>query len=370
MNEYQIKPIDHGWNMEMLGILRDAPIITDMLTVCFDRQPDLFALVHCKYDDFFYSGLFHGETLKGFGMVGYHTVLVNGVPTEVFCARDLYILPEARGQGFIPRSTENHFRENQHRTPIGYGVIMQGNKASLRLVGNKPESNRYSPKSRIINKLMIRTIFLIFPISAKSSYKIRRAQREDIPAMVALLNNEHRDRLFGNIYNEATFQSRLERSTGLSVEDYFLAYNRLGVCCGVCAAWDMSGMKQTRVVKYGKAFLPSQIAWKSLSFFYDLPPLPVSGDHFREVTITDYAVMDRDPEIMHALLQTVYSEYRQKGYHFMIWGSSIDDPLLKASKGFIGQSIISNIVLFSTDDQWLEDGKVKNNLPYIDISAI
>jgi len=303
-------------------------------------------------------------------MVGYHTVLVNEVPTEVFCARDLYILPEARGQGFVPRSTENHFRENQHRTPIGYGVIMQGNKASLRLVDNKPESNRYSPKSRIINKLMIRTIFLIFPLNAKSSYKIRRAQREDIPAMVALLNNEHRDRLFGNIYNETTFQSRLERSTGLSVEDYFLAFNHQGACCGVCAAWDMSGMKQTRVVKYGKAFLPSQIAWKSLSFLYGLPPLPVSGDHFREVTITDYAVKDRDPEIMHALLQAVYSEYRQKGYHFMIWGSSIDDPLLKASKGFIGQSIISNIVLFSTDDQWLEDGKVKNNLPYIDISAI
>ena len=73
---------------------------------------------------------------------------------------------------------------------------------------------------------------------------------------------------------------------------------------------------------------------------------------------------------MQALLQTVSMEYRQRGYHFMIWGSSMDDPLLKAAKGFTGQNIISNIVLFSTDDQWLEDGKVKNNLPYIDISAI
>jgi len=53
MNEYQIKPIDPGWNKEMLGILRNAPIITDRLTVCFDRQPDLFALVRCKYDVFF-----------------------------------------------------------------------------------------------------------------------------------------------------------------------------------------------------------------------------------------------------------------------------------------------------------------------------
>ena len=62
--------------------------------------------------------------------------------------------------------------------------------------------------------------------------------------------------------------------------------------------------------------------------------------------------------------------YRQLGYHFMIWGSSVDDPLLKAAKGFMRQQIISNIVLFLTDERWLTEGMVKNKLPYIDLSAI
>lgn len=370
MTNYHIKPIDPSHGQTMLEILRGSPIITDRMTICFDRQPDIFALTRCKYDDYYYQGLFDGETLKGFGMVGYNTVQVNGEPTEVFCARDLYILPEARGQGFVAKSTEDHFREHQHLSPLGYGLIMHGNKASMRFVGKRPDANQYSPLSRVIGQQVIHTILLALPVTGSHDYRIRRAQTEDIPVIVSLLNNEHKDRLFGKTHTEDSFQETLQKNSGLSISDYFLAFDRAGQCCGVCAAWDMSGMKQTRVLKYGKAFLPARIAWKALSILFNRPPLPLPGEHFREVTLTDYAVQDRNPTIMNALLRTIYREYRQRGYHFMIWGSSMDDPLLNAAKGLINQKIISNIVLFSTQSGWLEEGVVKNHLPYIDISAI
>ena len=370
MSNYTIRPIDQSYNRRMLEILRGSPIVTERMTVCFDRQPDIFALSRCKYDDIFYQGLFEDETLKGFGMIGYHQALVNGTPSEVFCGRDLYILPEARGNKFLAKSTEIHFRENQHRSPIGYGLVMHGNKASLRFVGNRPEKNRYSPLSRIINKMVVHTIFLTLPVSAARRYKIRRAQTEDIPVIVKLLNNEHKDRLFGNIYTEETITAYLGKKPGLSIAGYFLAFDRNGQCCGVCAAWDMSLLKQTRVLKYGSAFLPAKIGYEFFSTLFNQPALPKPGDHFREVTITDYAVEDRNPEIINALLKTVYRQYRQLGYHFMVWWSSEDDPLLMAAKGFMKQRIFSNIVLFSTKPEWLEEGMVKNHLPYIDASAI
>jgi hypothetical protein len=370
MTNYHIKPIDSSYGTTMLEILRGSPINTDRMTICFDRQPDIFALARCKYDDFYYQGLFDGEILKGFGMVGYHTVAVNGKPTKVFCARDLYILPEARGQGFVAKSTENHFRENQHLSPVGYGLIMQGNEASMRFIGKRPERNQYSPLSRIINQLVINTILLTLPVSLNPDYRIRRAQTDDIPAIVKLLNNEHKDRLFGNIYTEASFPGYLQKNSGLSISDYYLAFNRSGQCCGVCAAWDMSGIKQTRVLKYGKAFLPAKIAYKSLSVLFRLPALPKTGDYYREVNITDYAVKDRDPVVLNALLKAVYNDYRRLGFHFMVWGSSLDDTMLRAAKGFMYKKIISNIILFSTEGKWLEEGAVKNQLPYIDISAI
>ena len=370
MNNYRIRPVDHGQNKAMLGILRGSPIVTDRMTICFDRQPDIFSLAGCKYDDYFYQGLFDGETLKGFGMVGYHKALVNGQPTEVFCGRDLYVLPEARGQGFLARSTEIHFRENQHRSQIGYGLIMQGNNASLKFVGKRPERNRFSPLSRIINRLQVNTIILALPVSKNSDYTTRRAKMEDIPVIAALLNREHKERLFGKVYPEASFPSYLHRNTGLTIGDYFLAFDRKGQCCGVCAAWDMGMMKQTRVIRYGGAFFPARIAYKSISLVFNRPPLPEPGDHFREVTITDDAVRERNPAVMNALLRTVYHEYRDLGYHFMIWGSSADDPLLTAAKGFLSQRVYSNIVLMSTEDKWMEERMVTNHLPYIDVSAI
>jgi hypothetical protein len=240
----------------------------------------------------------------------------------------------------------------------------------MRFIGNRPAQNHYSPLSRIINHLIINTILLIRPVSVKIEFYVRRAKDEDIPVIVNFLNKEHSERLFGNVYSEETFPKQLERNRGLLITDYFLAFDKTGKCCGVCAAWDMGSMKQTRVLHYGKAFQTAKIAYKTVSVLFNRPPLPKPGAHFREVTITDYAVRDRDPGIMNALLRAVYREYRQLGYHFIIWGSSIDDPLLKAAQGFMRQRVVSNIVLFSTKNKWLEEGMVKNHLPYIDVSAI
>jgi hypothetical protein len=270
----------------------------------------------------------------------------------------------------VAKSTEDHFREHQHLSPLGYGLIMDGNKSSMRFVGNRPDSNHYSPLSRVIGRQVIHTILLALPVAGRHNYIIRRAQTEDIPDIVRLLNTEHKDRLFGKTCTETSFQATLQKSSGLSITDYFLAFDHRGQCCGVCAAWDMGGMKQTRVLQYGRAFLPARAAWKAISILFNRPPLPEPGQHFREVTLTDCAVQDRNPAIMNALLRRVYREYRKLGYHFMIWGSCMDDPLLLAAKDFMSQKIVSNIVLFSTQAQLLEEGRVKNHLPYIDISAI
>jgi len=370
MNDYHIKPIDRRFNVEMLDVLHGSPIITKKMTICFDRQPDIFALPQCKYDRFFYKGLFHGEALKGFGMVGYHDVLVNGVPTVVFCARDLYVLPEARGQGFVPKSTEAHFRDNRHLATLGYGVIIRGNQASMRMVGKRPATNLFSPFSAEIGQLAVHTIYFTFPVSLSRKYFIRRAKTEDIPAIVELLRQEHQNRLFGRIYTEEIFHDRLLRHKGLSVSDYFLAFDRQGRCCGVCAAWDMHQMKQTRILRYGTSFIPAKIGWNVMSVMYRRPSLPRQGEAFREISLIDYAVKERDPEIMNALLRAIYHQHQKLDYHYMTWGGPVEDPMLKAVSGFQSRKIISNIVLFSTDRDWLEPGRVNTRLPFIDISAL
>ncbi len=149
-----------------------------------------------------------------------------------------------------------------------------------------------------------------------------------------------------------------------------LPIDKAGVLCGVCAAWDCSSFKQTRVLRYGSGFLTARIAYKTLALFFNLPPLPSRGNSFKDFIITDYAVREREPKIMKALLKVIYNVYRKRGFQNMIWGSSADDPLLSASKGFFYQRLVSSIVLISTNPDMLESIAIHNHLPYIDLPCL
>jgi GNAT superfamily N-acetyltransferase len=370
MSLYHIEPVDRRNNAEMLNILRSAPNNTKNLTVCFDRQPDFFKLAEIKYHPYFYYGFFRFDLLKGFCGIGYHDAMVNGLRESVFHMRDYYVLPEARGKGFGYKITEKFYKETYNRASVGYVVILTGNRASLSYVGHRNTSYPYIPYSRIINQLEVRNIMLIWPVCNSRDYTIRNADTGDIPEIVALLNNEHKDRLFGNHYDESTFQNYLNKCPGLTISDFYLALDRNRRPCGVCAAWDCSSFKQTRVLRYGKGFRAAKLFYKSLSLLFQLPSLPAPGECFNDLIITDYATRDRDPGIMSALLRSVYNDFRKRGFQNLMWGSSADDPLLKASDNFFFQRVVSNIVLISTNPDMVESGVIRNYLPYIDLPCL
>jgi GNAT superfamily N-acetyltransferase len=370
MQLYHIGPLDRSHNSEILNVLWSAPINTANLTVCFDRQPDFFGLPEAKYDPYYYYGFFRQDLLKGFCGIGYHNAFVNGSYETVFHMRDYYISPEARGRGFGIKVAEKFFKETYNHSVLGYLIIMSGNLASLSYVGRRNVFFPCIPFSRIINQLDVRNIMLIWPVLNSRDYIVRKADNQDIPEIVALLNNEHKQRLFGNHYDETTFMSYLNRRPGLTISNFFVALDRNKRLCGVCSAWDCSSIKQTRVLRYGKRFRTAKFLYKGLSAVFQSPPLPSPGECFKEIVISDYATRDRDPSIMNALLRYVYNDCRKLGFQNMMWGSSSDDPLLKASESFFYQRIVSNIVLISTDQVRAEPGAVSNYLPYIDLPCL
>ncbi|MCU0462300.1 MAG: hypothetical protein MUF36_09855 [Bacteroidales bacterium] len=370
MGIYHIEPLTSEHNNEILAVLHSAPNVTDKLTVCFDRQPDFFRLTENRYKPYYYFGYFRNDKLKGFCGIGYHDAMVNGKPMTVFHMRDYYVIPEARGIGFGLRVTEKFYSETCNNADTGYVVILEGNKPSLDYVGYRNEMFPYVPYSRIINKLDVRNIVLIWPVIKSKDYVIRKAEIHDIPAIVTLLNAEHKDRLFGKIFSEETFIDYLDNCPGLVLSDYYLALDKAGKPIGVCAAWDCHSFKQTRVLNYGKRFSVAKGIYKALSVVLNVPPLPAPGECFRDMIITDYAVKNRMPLIMNALLRAVYIDARKKGYQNLLWGSSADDPLLKATEGFFCQRIVSNIVLISTRKDVVEPGAIQNNLPYIDLPCL
>jgi hypothetical protein len=370
MSIYHIEQLERNHNDEILSVLRLSPNVTGDLTVCFDRQPDFFRLAEIRYNPFYYYGYFRQDKLKGFCGMGYHDAMVNGHPSLVFHMRDYYVSPDSRGIGFGLKVAEKFYRETYNNIDTGYIVIMAGNKASMSYVGHRNEKYPYIPYSRIINQLDVRNIMIIWPVLKSRDYLVRKAESDDIPEIIAMLNNGHKNRLFGKIFSLDTFLSYPEGCSGLTINDYYIAVDGKGKPCGVCAAWDCLSFKQTRVLQYGKRLRSAKALYKGLSVIFNILPLPAPGDCFRDLIITDYATRDRDPAIMNALLRAVYADARKNHYQNIMWGSSADDPMLRATKGFFYQRIVSNIVLVSRDKTMIENGAIRNNLPYIDLPCL
>jgi hypothetical protein len=198
---------------------------------------------------------------------------------------------------------------------------------------------------------------------------VRRARLDDISDVVALLQAEHQNRLFGLVTDCDGFFAQLQRRPGLSIDDYYVVESE-GKLQGVCAAWDTSAFKQNRVVRYGFGMNIVRAASCVTAKIGGLPSLPRSGEVFRDVFLTDWAVRDRSKEVMHALIEHIYREYRGRRYHTLIFGSCSQDPLLHAADGFPGTNLVSQIALFTLDANWLVDGALDSRLPFVDLALL
>jgi hypothetical protein len=364
MDNCKLIRVDKTFNKDMLSILAASPINASGLHIYFDKSPDIFEIPRMKYSAGEHFGFFMDDSLKGFGSLGYFNALVKGQIEKVFTFYNFYLLPEARGKKIPYLAMKEFFSGVTGNANYGISITMKGNRSTESYIGRRID--HWMPPTRVIDELVVKSILFALPKKNETNYTIRNARPEDIPAIVKLLKEEHRQRDFGLIFEEDTFQLSLEKR-GLQIENYFVAIDKRGTFKGVCLAWDCSSFRRTKVLRFSSKFYPSLLAYKTLEKIFPLAPFPKKGENFNELTITDYAVMNRDPVIMHALLSEIYRRHHNRKYHFMNWASCGSDDLLKAAKGFWHKNICSHIIFTSMDP---ERYNIKTHLPYIDIAFI
>ncbi len=244
-NAVQVQGVDRRHNPAMLAILGRSPVETGGLTLCFDRQPDIFTMTDLKYDPPVWRGLFESGTLVGFGVVGYHKAYVNGSAQPVFHITDCYVEPEFRGRGYLTAAVPYFLEEAADRTSLGYTVVLKGNRNETLTKQDRFSATPCGLRSRTIGELTVQSLFLL-PRRKRSHLPVRRARMDDIDDIVSLLRAEHLPRLFGLVVGPDQFAAQLRQRPGLSIDDYFVV-EKAGKLLGVCAAWDTGSFKQERV---------------------------------------------------------------------------------------------------------------------------
>jgi hypothetical protein len=362
----EIRPLDRSHNRTMLDILRLCPVQFGGVTLCFDRQPDIFAMADLKYDPPVWNGVFEHGQLMGFALTGYHQAHVNGEPRQVLHFTDTYFHPGARGRGYLFTHVPNFFDEG--RASLGYAVRLNGSGAPADGPRKQIPLTRSGISSVFVSDLVVQNILLLPPRRRQSALQVRHARMDDVDDIVALLRDEHRQRLFGLVLTSDTFVARLRQRPGLSIENYYVVEHG-GALTGVCAAWDTQAFKQDRVLSYSRWLRFVQRIGR-VAQPAGFPALPNPGEPFRNVFLTDWAVRDRSPQMLRALIDHIYCEYRSRGYFNLVFGSCADDPLLNAMGGYWIDTLRFTTAVLTRDPRCLAGDGLHTHLPFIDVALL
>lgn len=368
--DWVVRRLGPEHNDRMLEIVSSAPIEAGGLVVLFDKRPTVFDVGRQKCDPSFWVGLFVDGVLVGFAMRGYHRAMVAGVPTTVAYLGHGCLDREWRGFGLLEKISDALFREGMSDdVPFFYSIVMRGNRAAERHIGQRSLHGSSVPDNCVVGTFDARTVVVTLARRARSDIVVRPARAEDVGAIVALLQAEHRERLLGLVVDEQLFTARLAKSAGLSLDDYVVALEH-GRIVGVAAARDCSSFKQTRVIRYRPSMWPVVIACRAMTPLIGLPPVPRAGEPLRELYLTDVAIAGRRPQIMEALFTHLYNRARQRGYNTIVFGSAKGDPLLSVTDGYLTQSVQSHLVMGARSSASLDELTRAAQLPFIDFATV
>ena len=361
-SEFELRVLDQKWNKRLLQLNRESPVQAGAFQIFFDRSPDIFTIPKLTSYKYRCLGLFIGGKLLGYAMATYqkryiHQRVVNVIylgnmhVSQKGLGRELLKLLAKRFQDVIPKGTGVEYL---------YAYIIERNKPAMKLA-----SVGYL-YPRVVGKISMVTILLLFPVKLNDKYTVRRAKSADIDCIVGLLQKEHSQQFLAPYVDRDVFLDNLANRPYMDISNYFVALLQNKIV-GVCSAWDMTPFKKNRILKFGLKMKAVRLFYNMTARIFGGSKLPKEGEAFRDITIAEYAVENRDPEILETLLRHIYKLYKKEGYHSIIIGSDVNDPMLKATDVFWSKKVRSNVILGAIEK---EKAKEIEPQPFIHADAI
>jgi hypothetical protein len=301
---------------------------------------------------------------------------VNGRPEGVGYLSGLRLHPEYRRTGLLARGYRQlQALHRDGRTKIYLTTIAEGNETALELL----TSGRAAlPQYHFAG--MFHTFVL--PLSGRknpwnrsvSDVTIRPASANDIPTIVAFLNQEGPLRQFYPMYDSQDFARPNGTFRDMKPADLLLAF-RGGRLVGTLAAWDQRGFRQTVVEGYSDHLRwtrPFVNGWARLK---RLPTLPKPGQPFAFLTAALPTVAENDKAcfalLVRALLQRCARRNSQKqSLDHMLLGLHERDPLLPVAQEFASHVFLTRLYLVCWDDGEASLEDLDDRPPYLELGCL
>lgn len=333
----RLRKAARGDNEALLSLFGDVPM-EGSLVLSTRRDPDLFALYDLQRGD---ADCWTVEDERGVPIAMSATIArdgwLEGKPARVGYLGDLRTRFSARRD----RSVLRFYGQVLEDAIAARGCaafltgVLASNAAAMNALVKRKKTRGAQPAYHLLKRFSMVSVQLTGKRRARrtAGIEVRTATEADLPAIVALLDADHRTRPFGYRFDDGEFEHRLARWPGFTLEKTYLAF-REGKLAGVTTAWDASPVKRYRVIAYRGAMLWTKRALDAAALVFGWPKLPEPGHDFRYAYLCNTSIAGDDPAVLEALLETVYADHVGRGWHFFSLCEWEGDPLAAATKGF------------------------------------
>ena len=342
-------PADNAALLELFG----AVPMTGELVLSTRRDPDFFALYEMQRgaaECWVYES---GSQATGLGTILVRDGWVGGRPARVGYLGDLRSGFNASRERGVPRvygdCVEGAVR--RHGCELFLTAMLASNTAAANALVRRRAARATQPRYHLMRRFAMASIQFTRAMRPRGGpYRVRVAMAADLPAIVDLLDRDHRERPFGYRYDQGEFEHRLANWPGLSLERTYVAFDATGRIVGVTSAWDPAAVKRYRVVAYRGSVRWMKFGFNAMASVLGYPPLPEPGHGFRYLYLCNTSIADERPEILRALLERIYADFRRSGYHFMSLCVYENDPLEPALRGFTARRLDFHLYVVTRSD--------------------
>jgi hypothetical protein len=239
----------------------------------------------------------------------------------------------------------------RHGCELFLTAVLASNTLALNALVRRRAARASQPRYHLMRRFSMTSVQFAGGMTPRPGpYRVRTATADDVPAIVALLDRDHRARPFGYRYDQGEFEHRLAHWPGMSLERTYLAFDAAGTLVGVTSAWDPAAVKRYRVVAYRGSMRWMKLGFNLAAGALGWPQLPQPGHDFRYLYLCNTSIEGERPEVLRAMLDRIYADFRRSGYHFFSLCVYENDRLAPALAGFMTRRLDFHLYVVTRSD--------------------
>jgi hypothetical protein len=317
------------------------------LVLATRRDPDFFALARMQrgHHDVWVFDADDGGPLKGMGAFLVREGFLDGAPMPVGYLGDLRTRGFTRERLSFPQVYAHLFARTVEQTGCEHFLtaVLADNERAIRALSSSTHKSRRAaqPHYHLLQRFDMANLHLVgrLPRRKIAGLRIQTATADNLAAITALLASDHRARAFGWRFDDGEFEHRLATWPGFSLEQTFCAFADDGRLLGVTTCWDPSAVKRYRVLRYAGQMVIVKRALDVVARVSGGAPLPSPGSDFRTLYLTNLSIVDDNPVVLQAMLDSIYPRFIHAGFHFLSFPLWEGDPLAGGAKGYVVRRI-------------------------------